>query len=231
MLFTAVAPRAFLVLLLVVILFTAFRKLLKFPRVSGRALIWCLPCLAVSIVNFPFSALASGTAAITRPDLIWLFILKCVFIGITEEWLFRGLIFNLLLDYCDKQKRNRMVPILLNAVIFALFHLLNLFEGASIPATLLQAGYTFLLGTMFAFVYLKTDNLWLCVILHTIFDCGGLLIQDIGKGNPQDLVFWILTALFGILCFVHILYSVLKTPLCKPPMLNDKAQENDNATK
>ncbi len=37
-------------------------------RMRGADYLWCLPCLAVALANFPYSALISGTAVIERAD-------------------------------------------------------------------------------------------------------------------------------------------------------------------
>lgn len=68
---------------------------------------------------------------------------------------------------------------------------------------------------MLAVVFLKTRNLWICVGLHMLFDAGGFLNSDLGTGNPQDLVFWILTAVAGVLCAVHIVWTLVQ--LCRKP--------------
>ena len=80
----------------------------------------------------------------------------------------------------------------------------------SIADVLLQCLYTFLIGGMLIITMLKTKNIWLCVLIHTIFDFGGLLIVHIGIGNPWDTVFWILTFVGGALCAGHIVYTLLK---------------------
>ena len=174
----------------------------------GRAVLWCLPCLAVAIVNFPFSALVNGTATVTYPKLLPLFILSCILIGITEELLFRGLLHDSLKHFFMKYRCGYIYAVLLSSAIFALWHLVNLFFGQSIGATLLQVGYTFLLGAMFAVTLDKTKNIWLCVIVHALFDVGGTIVTDLGSGHFQDLTFWILTAIAGVVCAVHIILSL-----------------------
>ncbi len=190
-----------------------YRELLRFPRLPFQNWLWLLPPLAVAVVNFPFSALANGTAVVVRGDLWWIFALNCLFIGLTEEWFFRGILLDFLLTSAKEKEKSCFLPVLISSVAFALFHLLNLFGGAGIGAVLLQVGYSFLIGAMLAVVFCKTDNLWLCVLLHALFDVGGFLISDLGSGNPQDLVFWILTAAVGVLCAVHIILTLVK--LCR----------------
>lgn len=146
-----------------------------------RNLLWCLPCLFVALVNFPFSALANGSAQVERSDLIALFLFKCFSIGLMEEILFRGLLQTLLKDLFRTKKKPLFLTVAATSALFGLFHLANLFGGASLPATLLQAGYSFLLGAMFSAVTLKTGTVWTAVLLHTLFDVGGLLISDLGR--------------------------------------------------
>ena len=146
----------------------------------------------------------------TRAELIGLFLLKCLLIGLSEELLFRGIIFYTLSDYFKRKGFSCFLPVLLSSVIFALFHFINLFDGAGILAVLQQAGYSFLIGAMLAVVLKKTNNLAACVFLHALFDLGGFFVSDLGTGDPQDLTFWILTAVVGVLSAVHITATLVK---------------------
>ncbi|MDE7296313.1 MAG: CPBP family intramembrane metalloprotease [Clostridia bacterium] len=210
-----ILPRACILVPLLWVMIWRYRELLGFPRPWNRkkTLIWLLPPIAVALVNFPFSALISGTATVTQPEWIWLFAIKCLLIGIVEEWFFRGILLDLFLQIAREKQRTVFLPVLFSSLAFALFHLLNLFDGAGFGAVLLQTGYSFLIGGMLAVVFCKTRNLWISVILHTVFDAGGFLIKDLGTGNPQDLVFWILTAVVGIGCAVHIILTLVH--MCK----------------
>lgn len=186
-----------------------------FTQRSGiRQLVWCIPCLFVALANFPYSALIGGAATVERADLIWLFIIKCLAIAVMEEVLFRGLIQKYLYDFFGQKKYGALLTAAVTAIIFALFHLINLFNGANIGSTLLQVGYSFLIGAMLSAVIIRTENIYICIAIHCLFDIGGLIIPDLGTGAFQDAVFWALTAVAGIICFAHILYFLMKT---KPP--------------
>lgn len=175
-----------------------------------KKLLWCLPCLLVAIVNFPFASLITGEMSITRMDLMWLYIIYVISIALIEEIVFRGILLYLCLDYLRNAKYKYFFAALITTAIFALFHLTNLFVGMGILDVLLQVGYTFLIGGMFAVMMLKTNNVWLCVIIHALFDFGGLLSMEIADGNPWDnQVFWILTIVCGILCAGHIIVSLI----------------------
>lgn len=209
-LLNAVIPRFFISIFLLVLVLEIFPSCLSCKRISFKNLIWCIPPLLVALVNFPFSALILGTAQVTRAELIGLFLLKCLLIGLSEELLFRGIIFYTLSDYFKRKGFSCFLPVLLSSVIFALFHFINLFDGAGILAVLQQAGYSFLIGAMLAVVLKKTNNLAACVFLHALFDLGGFFVSDLGTGDPQDLTFWILTAVVGVLSAVHITATLVK---------------------
>lgn len=194
----------------VALFYFGYGKSLKvgLPKIGN--VIWCLPCFAVAVVNFPFTALIFGKATITYPSYIWLFVLNCLFIGIVEETLFRGIIQPIVADRFKGDKYSSIKTVALTSIIFSLFHLLNLLSGASVGATAMQLGYTFLVGAMFSAIYLKTGNLWYPIILHALFDIGGLLVPTLGTGTFQDGTFWALTAIFGALCGIYIIRYLLK---------------------
>lgn len=206
----AVIPRFFISVFLLVLILEFFPACLANEGVSPKNLLWCVLPLLVTLVNFPFSALISNAAQVARPELVWLFLIKCLLIGLSEELLFRGIVFYALSDYFKKRERSCLLPVLLSSFIFALLHFINLFDGAGILAVLQQVGYSFLIGAMLAVVLLKTQNLWLCVFLHALFDFGGLFVSDLGTGSPHDLVFWILTISVGVLCAVQMVVTVIK---------------------
>lgn len=177
---------------------------------SGKNFLWSIPCFLVAIVNFPFTALINGAAVIERFDLLWLFLLKCAAIALLEEVFFRALLLPFILERFAKNKYAIFISVISTSALFALMHLINLFFGAGFGATMLQVGYTFLFGCMLAVMQIKTKNIWLSIIVHALFDIGGTIVTDLGRGFFQDTTFWILTAAAGILCTVHIIITLQK---------------------
>lgn len=177
---------------------------------TPKMLLWCLPCLLVALVNFPFASLISGEMHIIRMDLMVVYIIYVISIALIEEIVFRGILLFLCLDYLRNAKHKYLFAALITTVIFALFHLTNLFVGMGPLEVLMQVGYTFLIGGMFAVIMLKANNVWLCIIIHALFDFGGLLAFEIADGNPWDnVIFWILTIVCGVLCAGHIIYTLI----------------------
>ena len=186
------------------------KRLLVFDRSFLKALVWSLPCFMVALINFPLSALIQGKAEIVRTDLLGLYAIYVISIALLEELIFRGVLLLLVSDFMRGKRYQYLLTALICSAIFSLFHLTNLFEGMDIGSVLLQCLYTFLIGGMLTIMMLKTKNIWLCVLIHALFDFGGLLIINLGIGNPWDTIFWILTFVGGALCAGHVVYSLLR---------------------
>ena len=186
------------------------RKFIVFDRNFPKYLLWALPCFMVALINFPVSALISGKAEIVRTDLLGLYALYVISVALLEEFIFRGVLLIIVSDLMRGKRYQYLLTALICSAVFSLFHLTNLFEGMGIGDVLLQCLYTFLIGGMLVITMLKTRNVWLCVLIHALFDFGGLLIVHLGVGNPWDTIFWILTFVGGALCAGHVVYSLLK---------------------
>ncbi len=200
--------RGMLSILLIVLLAGAGDLKSDFTR-FGKKLLWCIPCFLVAIANFPFGALIGGGAAVDRPDLLPLFLFECLAIGLMEELFFRGIVHAFLRKKLAARRGGYIGSVLLSSAVFGLWHLFNLLEGAGVGATFLQVGYTFLLGCMLAVLLDRTENVWLCVAVHTLFDVGGNLVSSIGSGSPWELSFWIVTAVCGALCAAHAIAAAV----------------------
>ena len=187
------------------------RKYMIFDRNFPKYLLWALPCFMVAFINFPISALINGTVEVVRTDLIGLYALYIVSIAILEELIFRGVLHLLVSDYLRGKRYQYLLTALICSLVFSLFHLTNLFEGMGVGDVLLQCLYTFLIGGMLSITMIKTNSIWLCVLIHALFDFGGLLIINLGVGNPWDTIFWILTFVGGALCAGHVVYTLLKS--------------------
>jgi len=83
--------------------------------------------------------------------------------------------------------------------------LVNLLEGAGFGATVLQVGYSFLIGGMCSIVLLKTGNLLYCILLHGIYDFGGGLIPTLGSGELWDTPTVVLTVILSVIVIVWML--------------------------
>lgn len=155
----------------------------RFDRYSFKGLILCIPALAVVLGNFPFIPIMSGDMSINADTAqIICYVLYCVSIGVLEESMFRGNVFPLLLYAFGRNKKGTFFAVVVSSAIFGAMHLLNLLGGFS-PAVFLQVGYSFLIGCMCALALLWTGNIFVPIILHSLFDIGGFLYDTFGTGT------------------------------------------------
>lgn len=192
-----------------------FDKALK-GRISGVGILMVLPALAVAVNNFPIIGVINGNVAINANSLqIAVYVLFCVSIGFYEELIFRGLIFPLCYYAVRKFKYNVFWAVAISSAVFGLTHFINLLAGAGFGATLLQTGYSFLIGAMCALSLLITENIFTAIILHAVYDVGGLMVSRIAFGNQWDIATIIITAVLGVAVAIYMVIICLKTKSSK----------------
>ena len=191
------------------IITSKWKDQLKF-HLDIKALLWSVPVILVALVNYPYSSLILGTSHIIKGEFAWVLVLYCLSVSILEELFFRILLFSFILEKLQNKKHYYFITIILTSVIFGLWHLVNLITGAPIIATLMQVGYTFLIGCMLSVTFTVSKNIWFCILVHSIFDIGGFIITIIGEGDFQDMWFWILTITMMVICGAWILITLLR---------------------
>ena len=181
-------------------------------RPIGTFLLIFLPPLAVVVNNLPLPALISGDAQILpQSPAVWVwFSLECLAISLFEEAAFRGVIFPMLAERRCKTKQGLFISILLTSAVFGLLHIVNLAQGAGIGAVVRQIGYSFLIGAMCSVVLIKTHNIWLCVLLHAVFDFGGKLIDTLGTGKIWTLPAILITTGLAVLTTLHLTWQFFR---------------------
>lgn len=109
--------------------------------------------------------------------LIFIIIIEQVFVGVFEEFLFRGLILNtLLVKMKDNQRKGKISAIFVSSVLFGLVHLLNLFDNPNmVNAVIAQVFYATFIGVFLGALYVRTHNIWVVVFYHAITNLAGEL--------------------------------------------------------
>jgi len=180
-----------------------------------RPFLLTLPCLLVCVNNFPFIGIISGGARVTSSaGTVALFALECLSVGFFEETVFRGIIF---LIFLEKAKSEREVfrAILLSSAVFGGVHFFNVLAGAGIAPTLLQVGYSFLIGGMWAVALLHYGHIWPCAAMHAIYNFGGMLIPNHGEGLVWDTYTVIITAALAVIVGIYVLFYLFKKAYAK----------------
>lgn len=191
-------------------IYMGYRVLDPMRKPVGKSLLFLLPALAVAVNNFPLIGLFTGNAYVTDPiGGVLILIAYCIAIGMFEEFAFRGLFYLMILDGRRNSTKQIFWTTAISSAVFGLVHLVNIAIGASPGATLLQVGYSFLIGAMCSIVLLKTANIWYCVLLHTVYDIGGTILY-LGGGKRWDAATVIITAVLGVAVAVFMLITLLR---------------------
>ena len=176
-------------------------KLFGFPQ----KWLCLIPALIIAVDNFQWSAYLSGKMELVnnQPIDFILFGAYCLAVGTFEECIFRGVIFTVLAGQFSKDKDGLWKTFIVSSLIFGAAHLLN---GISF-LTILQVGYSFLTGGLFAFVLLKTKNIFCCGFIHALYNFCGLLFETadrMGLGNGAILDFGTMCTMFIVCALVGL---------------------------
>lgn len=57
---------------------------------------------------------------------------------------------------------------------------------------------------------MKTGNIWICILLHAIYNFGGSVIEDCGKGIIWDSVTVTVTAVIAVAATVYMVVMFFK---------------------
>lgn len=189
-----------------------YKKSFTFNGPVLKSFLLIIPGLIVAVNNFPIIAYFDGRAGITEPVYtIHIFVIECFSTGFFEEIVFRGILLLLLIQKLPKTKKGMYLAIFISSTIFGLFHLVNIFEGIGFTDILLQVGYSFLMGLMWAVVYLKTKNIWMSIILHSAYNFFGLVLFRLGYVDGRfDNITIVITVILAILVSIYMFYVSLK---------------------
>ncbi|MDE7394666.1 MAG: CPBP family intramembrane metalloprotease [Clostridiales bacterium] len=170
--FASAIKYALTLLLVIAICFIVYRKisftlqgkgLFKGLFTVGSVGLICAVMAFVFSYNKPDMTPSAGT--------VIGFILYNLAIAVSEEFLFRGVIFTQMLDSLKNKKGFIWTAILLSSALFGLRHLLNLVTTPTVVITTVgQVLFTFMAGFYLCAVYLRTRNIWVCIIIHFLED-------------------------------------------------------------
>ena len=180
-----------------------------------KGLLFTIPPFLVVVNNMPILSMIWGDAYLvhTAPAYMIWFAAECLAIGLFEEFAFRGVIFLLFAEKRHTTRKGLFWSLILSSAVFGGVHLINIFMGAGIGPTILQIGYSFLIGAMCSVVLLKTRNIWLCVALHAIYDFCGTLMPTLGGGTWWDTPTVVFTAVLAVATAVYLVWQFFKLDL------------------
>lgn len=121
--------------------------------------------------------------------------------AVFEEVIFRGIfIYNLKKNGCGDLK-----CLFLSAFVFSAIHLTNI-VGLDIASVVLQLVYSFVIGMVFAAVYLKNNRIFEVIAAHFLIDfTNRIFIEQASSASYLQLT------IFGLLLAIETVYAVWLT--------------------
>ncbi len=93
-------------------------------------------------------------------------------LGFVEEGIFRGVLF-----YGLSTRLTPFFTVLVTALVFGAFHMVNVFVGAPVDASFFQSIHAFAMGFLYASLRLRLGAVWPLMILHALWDASLFVMQ------------------------------------------------------
>jgi membrane protease YdiL (CAAX protease family) len=102
-----------------------------------------------------------------------LFTVLCV--GIREESIYRGIIQNIVAKKYANSVKGIWITAIVGSAIFGVMHITNIFTGVHPIVILNQVLSAMVSGLVISAIYLRSGNIWVVILIHTLIDTVGLV--------------------------------------------------------
>lgn len=150
-------------------------KVLKIESIIGLSSKYAWEFKYLNII--PVYLIILGVLSIISKDLtqihienLLLLLFACLTVGFAEEFLFRGVLQSLFLKKYLDHKNGVLIGILSPAIVFGLFHLINLTNNDDVFAVLIQVVFATFIGFFFGVLVLKTNKLIPVALTHGLIN-------------------------------------------------------------
>lgn len=136
-----------------------------FKGVFWHGLVVVLFSAGMLVFNYKAPEVSIGKAF----PIVLFYMVTNLGIGLFEEALCRGLLFNSFKAFFGDNKKGVYLAAFLSSFLFGALHLGNL-NGSNTVSTITQVIYAVFFGMIFAVIYYRTKNFVACAILHGLVD-------------------------------------------------------------
>lgn len=178
---------------------------------KSRAMLWFIPLWLLSCMN-----LLSGFQHDYPVPGLFYAVVSMALVGFAEELIFRGFLFKAML-----KDGNVKAAVIVSSVTFGMGHIINLFTGHELIATLIQVVFAVAMGFVFTLVFYKSGSLLPGILAHSFIDVTSVLASDEGS-QSMNLIVHI------VVIVVSVVYSLYLAKRVETPAINrtDTKQEN-----
>ena len=159
------------------------------PKASAKSMLYYLPILVMLTANLWYGVTLNYGALETV-----LYILSMLCVGLLEEVIFRGLLFETMRGESVK------AAIIVSSLTFGFGHIINLINGsgAELLPNRLQVVYATAAGFMFVMMYYRSKSLVVCILSHGLFNAlGAFANESAATAEMRILTAILLTAITG----------------------------------
>jgi len=166
---------ALIIILTVIVAILQWWKPVGFTRQEKKSLRYIWPPLIYTFLYliagiFYGTQIDSGFFGASNVTKFIIALLTAFMVGYTEETMFRGILF-----FGMGSKYKAFWGTIISAVIFGLFHFINLIHGQEFGITVNQVIHAGSVGIMYAALRLMTGSLWPVMLLHGFWDFSVIL--------------------------------------------------------
>ena len=149
------------------------------PNIPPRAMLYYIPVYIMLTANLWYGVTCNYGIIETV-----LYMLSMLCVGLLEEVIFRGLLFEAMRE--DGLKS----AVIVSSVTFGMGHIINLFNGsgAQLLPNLLQIFYATAVGFMFVMMYLKSNSLLVCIAVHGIFNAFNVFADESAVTDSMQII-------------------------------------------
>ena len=168
--------------------------------------------LVVGVISAASQLVSYEGERMLRPGYEIAVFAVCMFlVGMTEEFLCRGTIAQLLLERYGATKSGVWRAVIVSGILFGMAHLTNL-VGADPVGVFVQCVVAGMMGMAFAAIYFRSGNIWVVVFLHGFIDLCGLITSGLyGTGGAAEVISgYQLVQLIGVIYYVILLAVLLR---------------------
>ena len=169
------------------------------PKVPPHEMLYYIPIFLMLTANLWYGVTCNYGIAETV-----LYMLSMLCVGLLEEVIFRGLLFEAMRE--DGLKS----AVIVSSVTFGMGHIINLFNGsgAQLLPNLLQILYATAVGFMFVMMYLKSKSLLVCIAVHGIFNAFNVFADESAVTDSMQIITAILLTVITGGYAAYLAYSM-----------------------
>ena len=178
---------------------------------NHRAMLWFIPLWLLSCMNL-FSGFQPDYPV---PGLFYAAV-SMALVGFAEELIFRGFLFKAML-----KGGNVKAAVIVSSVTFGMGHIINLFTGHELIATLIQVVFAVAMGFVFTLVFYKSGSLLPGILAHSFIDVTSVFASDEGSQSVNLIV-------HIVIIVISVAYSLYLAKRVETPAINraDTKQED-----